>query len=225
MTSYYVIVTTPSGSSAGGSASTYTFQPVIPTVSSIATASGGTTGSAAGGTSITITGTGFLSNSSGDSTTVNFVDTANPANVLQAANLTVNSSTSISATTPAVANTDQYYVTVTTAPGGTSANGPVYTYQPFTPVVASVSPNSGSGHSQSVTLTGIGFVSGDHRDPRARPRVEARCTATNVSVTSSTQLTATVPNGGTTGRVYSVEVTTTTGGNSGTGGTANQYTY
>ena len=31
-------------------------------------------GSAAGGTAITITGTGFLSNFAGDSTTVNFVD-------------------------------------------------------------------------------------------------------------------------------------------------------
>lgn len=37
-------------------------------------------------------------------------------------------------------------------------------------------------------------------------------------------MTATVPTGGVTGKVYAVEVTTS-GGNSGTGSVANQYTY
>ena len=67
VTSYYVIVTTPDGSSLAGPA--FTYQPVIPTVTSIVTATNATCGngiqppcgSAAGGTSLTITGTGFLS--------------------------------------------------------------------------------------------------------------------------------------------------------------------
>ena len=229
VTSYFVIVTTPDGSSAASSAAQYTYQPVVPTVSGIATASGGAQGSAAGGTSITITGTGFLSNSSGNSTTVNFVDTANSTIVLPATNLTVNSSTSITATTPAVGTTDlTYYVTVTTAPGGASGStGPIYTFQAFSPVVASVSPTSGTGHAypQTVTLTGIGFVSGATTVTLVPVAGGNTPTVGTPTVSSSTQLTVAITGGGTSGRVYAVEVTTTTGGNSGTGGTANQFTY
>jgi len=229
VTSYYVIVSTLNGSSAAGPAAQYTYQPVVPTVTNIATASGGTTGSAAGGTSITITGTGFLSNSAGDSTTVNFVDTANPSNVLQASNLTVNSSTSITATTPSVGSTDlTYYVIVTTAPGGTSTQQASleFTFQPFTPVVASVSPTNGNGVSQTLTLTGIGFVV----NATSVTLVPTSGTGTltfpiaSVSVSNSTMLTFTV-SGGVKGKLYYVEVTTTNGGNSGTGGAANEYTY
>ena len=76
--------------------------------------------------------------------------------------LTVNSSTSITATTPAITTGSPftYYVTVTTAPGGNSGStGPVFNYSPLTPVVASVSPTSG-GPGTVLTITGIGFVSG-----------------------------------------------------------------
>ena len=208
---------------------------MLPTVSGIATSSGGTTGSGAGGTSLVITGTGFLSNLSGDSTTVNFVDTANQNNVLEAcahpattpgctSYLAVNSSTKITATTPSDPYTDlTFYVVVTTAPGGSPlAQGPVFTYQPFTPVVASVTPNSGAGPI-SVTITGIGFVTGATTVTLV-PTSGGTLTATNPSVTNSTSLTATIPSGGQANKVYDVEVTTP-GGNSGTGGAANQYTY
>jgi hypothetical protein len=235
---YYVIVTTANGSSPPGPASTYTYNPVLPTVSGIATSSGGSSGSSSGGTSLVITGTGFLSNLSGDSTVVDFIDTANASNVLQAcaqpgstatpnctSYLTVNSSTQITATTPADPYTDlTFYVTVTTAPGGSSGStGPVFTYQPFDPVVASVSPNTGSGP-QSVTITGIGFVTGATTVTLVPTTGTGTLTATAVSVTNSTNLTATVPAGGHNNTVYNVEVTTP-GGNSGTGGPANQYTY
>lgn len=226
VTSYYVIVSTPNGSSSAGSAAEYTYQPVVPTVSSISISSGGTpTGSAAGGTSITITGTGFLSNFAGDKTTVDFVDTQNASNVIAALNLTVNSSTSITATTPSVASTDlTYYVVVTTQPTGvSSANGPVFTYQLFNPVVASVSPTNGGGTSQSLALTGIGFITGGTTVTFVPVSGGTTPTATGVSVSSSTALTVTV-SGGTKGKVYYVEVTTS-GGNSGTGGAANEYTY
>ena len=168
VTSYYVVVTTPDGSSLAGP--TFTYQPVIPAVTSIVTATNATCGngiqppcgSAAGGTSLTITGTGFLSSIAGDNTTVNFVDTQNSAIVVPAPYLIVNSSTSITATTPAITTGSPftYYVTVTTAPGGPSGStGPVFNYSPLTPVVASVSPTSG-GSGTVLTITGIGFVSG-----------------------------------------------------------------
>jgi hypothetical protein len=245
VTSYYVIVSTPNGSSAAGSQAQYTYQPVIPTVTSIVTATNATCGnnvqppcgSAAGGTAITITGTGFLSSVAGDNTTVNFVDTANAAIVLPSPSQTVNSSTSITASTPAIAQDSTYYVVVTTAPGGTSTNGPgapVFTFTPLTPVVASVSPtNGGNTHAgTSVTVTGIGFVSGS-TTVQLVPVSGSGTTlnATNVVVTASTTLTATIPTGGTNGKTYYVEITTTTGGAScpntgcGNGGAAPIYTY
>ena len=245
VTSYYVIVTTPNGSSAAGpqapscsppSFNEYCYQPVLPTVSGIATSSGGASGSGAGGTSLVITGTGFLSNLSGDSTVVNFVDTANQNNVLEAcahpattpgctSYLTVNSSTMITVTTPADPYTDlTFYVEPTTAPGGSPlAQGPVFTYVPFIPIVASVTPNSGAGPI-SVTITGIGFVTGATTVTLVPTSGSGTLTATNVSVTNSTNLTATIPSGGQANKVYDVEATTP-GGNSGTGGAANQYTY
>jgi hypothetical protein len=246
---YYVIVSTPNGSSpavnpSNAFTSQYTYQNVVPTVSSIATAgtegtscpSGSVCGSAAGGTALTISGTGFLTDPK-SATTVNFVDTANPAVVLVVSSpfLTVNSYVNgvqtITVTTPGIAQDSTYYVTVTTAPGGTSAQGPIFTFQPFTPVVASVSPTTNGP--RVVTITGIGFVSGATTVQLIPTSGNgATLTATAVSVSSSTTLTATIPTGGTTGRVYFVEVTTTTGGascptqqNGGCGSAVPQYTY
>ena len=128
VTTYYVIVSTTDGSSQAGLQAQFTYQPVIPTVTSITTASGGTSGSAAGGTSITISGTGFLSPVAGDNTKVNFIDTANNSIVLQAPYLTVNGYVNgvqtITATTPGIVQDTTYYVTVTTFPaGGTERDG------------------------------------------------------------------------------------------------------
>ena len=160
---YYVIVSTPNGSSPAVNPSTaftsqYTYQSVVPTVTGIATAgtegtscpSGSFCGSAAGGTALTISGTGFVKNPS-TATTVNFVDTANAAVVVPATFLSVNGYVNgvqtITVTTPGITQDSTYYVIVTTAPGGTSAQGPIFTFQPLTPVVASVSPTS-SGPNQ-----------------------------------------------------------------------------
>jgi hypothetical protein len=225
-TSYYVIVTTPYGTSSAGPQ--FTYQPVIPTVTSATTPSGDTQGSAAGGSSLNITGTGFLSNLAGDNTTVTFVDTANTGITFKSPHLTVNSSTSITATTPSISQDSTYYVIVTTAPGGSSgtAAAPVFTFVPFTPVVGSVSPTS-SG-SQQVTITGIGFVTGA-TTVQFVPVSGFGITlnGTNVSVTNSTTLTATVPVGGFTGSAYFVEVTTTSGGAScpSSGCSSNNPTY
>lgn len=227
VTSYYVIVTTPNGSSTGGPS--FTYQPVVPSVTGVSTPSGLTppSGSAAGGTSITITGTGFLSNLSGNTSTVNFVDTANPAVVFQAPaqSVAVNATgTVLTATTPGITSTDTtYYVTVTTAPGGTSAQGSAqFTFQPLYPVVASISPTTGPlNGTTAVTITGIGFVSGAttvQLIPQSGGGGTVNIPATSVSVSSSTTLTTTIPAIGGTAKPYYVQVTTTTGGASGTAG-------
>ena len=235
VTSYYVIVSTANGSSQAGPQAQFTYQPVVPTVSGIATVSGGTSGSAAGGTSITISGTGFLSPVAGDNTKVTFVDTANNAVVLQAPYISVNGYKNgvqtITATTPGIVQDTTYYVTVTTFPaGGTSATGPIFTYVPLTPVVASVNPTSG-GSGTSITVTGIGFVSGGTTVQLVPTGNGSTLNATNVAVSASTTLTATVPSGGQNNATYYVEITTTTGGAScpnsgcGSGGAAPIYTY
>ena len=113
-----------------------------PTVTSVSPNSGPT----AGGTSVTITGTNF-----NGATAVTFGGTA-------ATGITVESATSITATTPvgAVGAVD---VAVTT-PGGTGTGTGAFSYvAPGTPTVTSVSPNCGPvAGGTSVTITGTNFT-------------------------------------------------------------------
>lgn len=82
-----VTVTSPAGTSITGSADQFTFTTVAPTVTSV----NPTTGTTAGGTVVAVVGTNFVG-----ATAVKFGSTA-------AASFTVNSNTSISATSPAEA--------------------------------------------------------------------------------------------------------------------------
>ena len=218
--SYFVAVTTPNGTSVGGP--TFNFTAVIPTVTSLTTTAGQPpTGSAAGGTGLEILGSGFLSNSNGDSTAVKFVDTANPGNSVNLPNNLINvvSSNLVIVTTPSVINTDTYYVIVTTAPGGTSASGPVFSFTALTPVVASINPTTAShAGGTTVTITGIGFIAGTGGSVVTFVQGGTTLTATNVVVQNSTTLTAVTP-AGTLNATYSVFVTTSSGGSSGAGGT------
>ena len=101
---YDVTVTTPGGTSATSAADQYTYINA-PTVTSVSPTSGPT----AGGTTVTITGTGFAA--------------ANPTGAVKFgasnATYTINSNTQITATSPANA-AGTYDITVAT-PGGTSA--------------------------------------------------------------------------------------------------------
>jgi len=228
VTSYNVVVTTPNGSSASSAATQYTYNPVIPTVTGVTTPSGSATGSAAGGSTVTITGTGFLTNNLfGDTTTVEFVDTQNAANVYTAPTnaVTVNSTgTQVTAVTPAISSTDlTYYVVVVTAPvGDPSAYGPTFTYQPLLPLVASVFMTQGGPNTQ-VTVTGVGFVTGATTVQLVPTSGSGTLTLTGVTVTGSTTLTGTVPSGGTVNRAYYVEATTPSGSSGSSG--APQFTY
>ena len=115
----------------------------VPTVSSVSPNSGST----AGGTAVTITGTNFVAGA-----TVTFGGTA-------ATNVAVVNSTTITATTPA-GSAGAVTVTVTNPSGqaGSLANG--FTYV-ASPTVSSVSPNNGPvAGGTAVTITGTNFVAG-----------------------------------------------------------------
>ncbi|MBB6488448.1 IPT/TIG domain-containing protein, partial [Rhizobium lusitanum] len=156
----------------------------VPTVTSISP----TSGPAAGGTSVTITGTDLTG-----ATAVTFGATA-------AASYTVNSATQITAVSPANA-AGTYDMTVTTA-GGTSTTSAAdqFTYI-AAPTVTAISPAAGvEAGGTSVTLTGTGFSN-------ATAVTFGATAAAGFTVNSATQITATTPAGA--GRV---DVRVTTGG-------------
>ena len=166
-----------------------------------------TQGVAAGGNSVTISGTDF--NTGG--ATVHF-----GANL--ATNVVVNSASSLTATAPAGSGTVD--ITVTTA-DGTSAINPKdqYTYVP-PPTVSGVSPNTGASTGGTVvTVTGSGFVSG------STTVTFGGVAATGVSVASANSLTATSPAYSTpSGAQVDVVVTTSGYGSSAVNGN-DRFTY
>ena len=143
--------------------------PPAPTVTSVSPSSG----PAAGGTSVTITGTDFV-----DGATVTFDVTA-------ATGVTWVNSTTITATTPVhVAGYVDVVVTNPDAQSGTLVGG--YAYGTL-PTVTSVSPANGpEAGGTSVTITGTGFVDG------ATVTFDA-ANATGVTFNSSTSLTVNTP--------------------------------
>ncbi len=144
---------------------------VPPTVSSVSPNSGTT----AGGTAVTITGTNFATGA-----TVTFGGTS-------ATNVVVTNSTTITATTPAGAG-GAVTVTITnlSQQSGSLANGFTYIGQP---TVTSVAPNSGSTAGGTVvTITGTNFAAG-------ATVTLGGIAATNVTAVNGTTITATTPAG------------------------------
>ena len=131
-------------------------------------------GPTAGGTAVTISGTGF-----GTGATVTFGGTSASANVV--------GSTTINAIAPSHAS-GQVNIVVTN-PGGQSVtvtNGFTYASAPA-PSVTNITPNSGStAGGTSVTITGSAFASG------ATVSIGG-VAATNVNFVNSTTITATTP--------------------------------
>jgi hypothetical protein len=140
-----------------------------PTITGI----GPATGSSAGGTSVTIAGTNFTG-----VTAVNFGTT-------QAASFTVNSSTSITAVSPA--GSGSVHITVVAA-GGTSATTTedLFSYGAV-PSITGLSPASATVGGAAFTLT----VSGDNFTSDAV--VQWNGATLTTTLVSSTQLTAAVP--------------------------------
>ena len=152
-------------------------------------------GSTAGGTSVTITGTNFQSNA-----TVKFGGVA-------ATNVNVTSSTTITATTPShAAGAVDVVVTNADAQSGTLAAG--FTYNVPAPTITSITPDTGPTSGNTVvTIQGTNFQSG------ATVKIGG-VAATNVNVVNATTITAMTPFGPATEQVATkkdVAVTMTSG--------------
>jgi RHS repeat-associated protein len=192
-----VTVTTPGGPSAASPADQFSYASV-PAVTSISAAAG----PVSGGTSVTITGTGFTSVSA-----VSFGS-------VPAASYTVVSGTQIMATSPAQ-SAGTFDVTVAT-PGGVSATSAAdqFTYAPL-PTVTAISPAAGAtSDGSTVTITGSGFSG-------ASAVSFGSAAAASYTVVSGTQITATTPaqSAGT------VDITVTTPGGVSATSAADQFTY
>ena len=194
-----VTVTTAAGTSAAAPANQYTYTTPAPAVTAISP----TSGSTAGGTVVTLTGTNFTG-----ATAVSFGGSA-------ATSFTVNSATSITATAPAGA-AGTVNITVTT-PGGTSATAAAnqFTYVAPAPTVTAITPNSGSTvGGTAVTLTGTNFTG-------ATAVSFGGAAATSFTVNSATSITATAP----AGAAGTVNVAVTTPSGTSAAAAANQFTY
>jgi large repetitive protein len=187
-----ITVTTKGGTSATTSADKFTYTTPAPVVLRISPSSGPT----AGGTSVTITGT----NLSG-ATAVSFGGAGGA--------ITADSSTQITATSPAGSGTVE--ITVTT-PGGTSVatSADQFTYVVPAPTVTEVSPDSGS-YGSTVDIFGTNLSGAS---------VSFGGVGATISSDSSTEIVVTAPEGK--GTVY---VTVTTAGGTSASTRASEFTY
>jgi hypothetical protein len=160
------VTVTNADTQSGTLASAFTYQAPAPTVTSVAPVSG----SINGGTSITITGTGFVSGA-----TVTVGGTA-------ATGVSVVNATTITATTAAHA-AGAVDVTVTNADTQSGTKTGAFTYLAPAPTVGSVAPLSGSiGGGTAITITGNNFVNGASVTIGGVP-------VTGVTVVNSTSIT------------------------------------
>ncbi|WP_297417468.1 chitobiase/beta-hexosaminidase C-terminal domain-containing protein [Clostridium sp.] len=168
-----------------------------PTVTGISPSSGPTTG----GTTVTITGTGFTG-----ATAVKFGSTD--------AAYTVNSDTQITATAPA-GSPGVADITVVTS-GGTSATGSAdqFTYSIPAPTVTGITPSLGSiAGGTTVTITGVNFS--------GATAVKFGIANATYNVDSDTQITATAP----AGSAGVADITVVTAGGTSATSSADQFTY
>jgi hypothetical protein len=196
-----ITVTTPGGTSASSTADQFTYTTAATSVPAV-TAIAPDTGPASGGTTVTITGSGFT-----DASAVTFGPLS--------AGMTIISDTQLTAVSPPGVGTVD--ITVTT-PGGTSASGTAdqFTYTTAAvppPVVTGVSPATGTATGGvSVVITGSGFA--------GALAVSFGPLSAAMTIISDTQLTAVSPPG-----VGTVDITVTTPGGTSAPGTADQFTY
>src|SRR5262249_47525133 len=165
-----VTVTDAGGTSAANANDKFSYTPSVTNVSP-------NSGPAAGGTPVTLTGTGFVSGA-----TVAFGGNA-------ATSVVVMNATTITCTSPAGTVGTTVDVIVTDAGGTSAANANDKSTYNNAPTVTNVSPNSGpAAGGTPVTLTGTGFVSG------ATVAFGGNA-ATSVVVMNATTITCTSPAG------------------------------
>ena len=165
-----VLVTTPGGTSATNSLFTFVLPPTVSSISA-------TSGTANGGTSVTISGANFA-----NATSVTIGGTA-------ATGVSVASDgNSLTCTTPPAGSAGAASVLVTT-PGGTNAANGLYTYLLTPPTVTSISPTSGvNAGGTTLTITGTNFSG-------TTGVTIGGVAATNFSVANGTTITCTTPAG------------------------------
>jgi hypothetical protein len=169
-----VTVSTPSGTSSPVTADQFTYTSgATPAITAVSPASGPSTG----GTTVTITGTGFTG-----ATKVTFGGVA-------ATSFTVNSATKITAVSPA-GIVGVRTVRVTTPVGETPVvTADDFTYTSPTPAITALSPTSGpSNGGTTVTITGTGFTG-------ATKVTFGGVAAPSFTVDSATKITAVSPAG------------------------------
>jgi len=190
-----VLVTTPGGTNAANTLYTYVIP--APTVSSIAPNAGTT----AGGTSVTISGTGFTG-----ATAVTIGGTA-------VTSFSVTNDTTVAATTAAHA-AGAASVLVTT-PGGTNVANTLYTYVNPTPGVTGINPNTGpTTGGTAVTITGVNFTG-------ASSVKFGGTNATSFTVIGATQISAVAPPA----PLGTVDVTVVTSSGTSPVSAADRFTY
>ena len=203
-----VRVTTPAGQSATSNADLFTYTAAVaPTVTGLSP----TSGSNAGGTSVTITGTSFTG-----ATVVDFGST-----VLLPSQFTVVNDTTIKAVSPASTATTPSTVDVTVkTPGFTSAtsNADKFTYTAaVAPTVTGLTPATGPNAGGTfVTITGTSFTGATAVDFGTTV-----LTATQFTVVNDNTITATSP----AGTIGVVDVTVKTPGFTSATGNLDKFTY
>jgi hypothetical protein len=198
-----ISVTTIGGTSARTSADQYTYlaPPPPPAVTGVSPNSG----TALGGTTVTISGTGFT-----NAVYVSFGGYA-------AQSFTVNSDTSITAVAPATYYDATVDVTVQGSSFAWSATSAAdqFTYADAPPTVTGVSPNTGTAAGgNSVTITGTGFTT-------ASAVYFGGVEAPSFTVNSDGSITASAP----AGTAGTVDVTVANFGGTSAIGLADQFTY
>jgi hypothetical protein len=197
-----IAVATIGGTSNRTSADQYTY--LAPPPPPVVTGISPSTGTALGGTTVTIAGTGF--------TNVVWVSFGGYA----AQSFTIDSDTSITAVAPAVYYDGTVDVTVQTLASGWSATSPAdqFTYADAAPTVTGVSPGSGSAAGgDTVTITGTGFTNAYD--------VSFGGVSASFTVNSDGSITAVTP----VGNAGTVDVTVTDFGGTSATSAADQFTY
>jgi hypothetical protein len=229
---YFVTVTTPSGTSAFSSV--FTYNPVQPVVAGLSGAVTG--GSVTGGSTVTIEGTGFWSASSGSPALVYFCPTGgggctpSPSNATSGVVTTSGSPyESITALSPPVGPSGQgtYYVQVVVnnqssaltnqAASGSGLSAPVFTYNVLVPIVTSVTPAPPAtvAVGGSITINGYNFVTGVtvgfcavtnttpyYSTSCVGPGLGGQFQTTNFTIVTTTQIVVNVPSSLTAGTSY-----------------------
>ena len=210
--SYFVTVTTPGGTSEfvqpAGVLNYTAFTPTITGISGTEESGGVPGGSITGGSTVTITGTGFLNTytSSGSAqfaAQVWFVcaNSNCPSNgsSVQGSDVTVASDTSLSVVSPAVTAPGDWYVQVDTFGGQSTQTTYDFNYGVQVPIITDLTPTSGTAGT-NITINGGNFLSGStvafYLDQNGNPTGTGVSASIVANSLTSTSMTVTVPTTG-----------------------------